>query len=79
MIKLEKYLQWESSAEYLEIHRMAHSLGIPSNSTMLFGTIENIDDRLNHMDKLRNLADEYDCSSAVPYPFLLIQGYQRLN
>ena len=61
----------ESSAEYLEIHRMAHSLGIPSNSTMLFGTIENIDDRLNHMDKLRNLADEYGLFQCfVPYPFL---------
>lgn len=61
----------ESSAEYLEIHRMAHSLGIPSNSTMLFGTIENIDDRLNHMDKLRKLADEYGLFQCfVPYPFL---------
>ena len=61
----------ESSAEYLEIHRMAHSLGIPSNSTMLFGTIENIEDRLNHMDKLRNLADEYGLFQCfVPYPFL---------
>ena len=61
----------ESSAEYLEIHRMAHSLGIPSNSTMLFGTIENIDDSLNHMDKLRNLADEYGLFQCfVPYPFL---------
>ena len=61
----------ESSAEYLEIHRIAHSLGIPSNSTMLFGTIENIEDRLNHMDKLRNLADEYGLFQCfVPYPFL---------
>jgi len=61
----------ESSAEYLQIHRIAHSLGIPSNSTMLFGTIENIDDRLNHMDKLRNLADEYGLFQCfVPYPFL---------
>ena len=61
----------ESSAEYLEIHRTAHSLGIPSNSTMLFGTIENIEDRLNHMDKLRKLADEYGLFQCfVPYPFL---------
>ncbi len=61
----------ESSEEYLQIHREAHSLGIPSNSTMLFGTIENINDRLIHMDKLRNLADEYGLFQCfVPYPFL---------
>jgi aminodeoxyfutalosine synthase len=61
----------ESSDEYLQIHREAHALGIPSNSTMLFGTIEDIHDRLIHMDKLRNLADEYGLFQCfVPYPFL---------
>ena len=61
----------ESSDEYLEIHRQAHSLGIPSNCTMLFGTIETINDRLVHMDKLRKLADEYNLFQCfVPYPFL---------
>ena len=61
----------ESSQEYLDIHRQAHELGIPSNCTMLFGTIESIDDRLHHMDKLRKVADEtslFQCF--VPYPFL---------
>ncbi len=61
----------ESSDEYLEIHRQAHALGIPSNCTMLFGTIETINDRLVHMDKLRKLADEYGLFQCfVPYPFL---------
>lgn len=61
----------ESSDEYLEIHRQAHSLGIPSNCTMLFGTIESIHDRVIHMDKLRQLADEYGLFQCfVPYPFL---------
>ena len=61
----------ESSDEYLEIHRQAHSLGIPSNCTMLFGTIESIGDRLLHMDKLRQLADEHNLFQCfVPYPFL---------
>ena len=61
----------ESSKEYLDIHRQAHELGIPSNCTMLFGTIESINDRLIHMDKLRRVADEnslFQCF--VPYPFL---------
>ena len=61
----------ESSDEYLEIHRLAHSLGIPSNCTMLFGTIESVHDRVVHMDKLRKLADEYNLLQCfVPYPFL---------
>ncbi|MBT4920061.1 MAG: CofH family radical SAM protein [Euryarchaeota archaeon] len=61
----------ESSEEYLEIHRQAHLLGIPSNCTMLFGTIEKIEDRLEHMDQLRKLADEsLMLQCFVPYPFL---------
>ena len=61
----------ESSDEYLQIHREAHTIGLPSNATMLFGTIESINDRLVHMDKLRNLADEYRLLQCfVPYPFL---------
>lgn len=61
----------ESSAEYLAIHKQAHNLGIPSNCTMLFGTIESIEQRLAHMISLRELQDEtngFQCF--VPYPFL---------
>jgi aminodeoxyfutalosine synthase len=61
----------ESSEEYLEIHKTAHELGLPSNCTMLFGTVETIEHRLIHLDKLRKLADEtggFQCF--VPYPFL---------
>ena len=61
----------ESSEEYLEIHKTAHEIGLPSNCTMLFGTVETIQHRLIHMDKLRKLADitgGFQCF--VPYPFL---------
>ena len=61
----------ESSAEYLEIHRTAHELGIPTNCTMLYGTIESIEHRVLHMMKLRDLQSEtngFQCF--VPYPFL---------
>ncbi len=61
----------ESSEEYLEIHRTAHLLGLPTNSTMLFGTIETAIQRINHLDKIRKLQDEtggFQCF--VPYPFL---------
>ena len=61
----------ESSMEYLEIHQSAHELGIPTNCTMLFGTIETLEQRLMHMVKLRELNDVtsgFQCF--VPYPFL---------
>ena len=61
----------ETSKEYLAIHREAHKLGIPTNCTMLFGTIESIEDRITHLELLRELQDEtngFQCF--VPYPFL---------
>lgn len=61
----------ESSQEYLDIHKTAHMLGIPTNCTMLFGTIETIEHRVNHMLRLRDLQEEtngFQCF--VPYPFL---------
>ena len=61
----------ESSDEYLEIHRTAHGLGIPTNCTMLYGTIESIEHRVMHMIKLRELQNDtsgFQCF--VPYPFL---------
>ena len=61
----------EKSSEYLEIHGIAHGLGIPTNCTMLFGTIETIQDRITHLNKLREQQDSsggFQCF--VPYPFL---------
>lgn len=43
---------------WLEVHRTAHRLGIPSNSTMLYGHIETLEERVTHMMKLRDLQDE---------------------
>ena len=61
----------ESSQEYLDIHRTAHEIGLPSNCTMLFGTIETATQRVEHILQLRDLASQangFQCF--VPYPFL---------
>jgi len=61
----------ESSDEYLNIHQTAHKIGMPTNCTMLFGTIETIDQRITHLIKLRQLqsnSNGFQCF--VPYPFL---------
>jgi aminodeoxyfutalosine synthase len=47
-----------SSAEWLDIIRTAHKLGIKSNASMLYGHIETIEERVDHLLALRNLQDE---------------------
>ena len=43
---------------WLDIHRTAHRMGIPTNCTMLFGHIESRTDRIDHLLALRELQDE---------------------
>jgi aminodeoxyfutalosine synthase len=44
--------------EWLETARTAHELGLHSNCTMLYGHIENEEDRVDHLVRLRALQDE---------------------
>ena len=44
--------------QWLEIHETAHSLGMPSNATMLYGHIEQFHHRVDHMERLRQLQDK---------------------
>ncbi|MGA9405995.1 MAG: aminofutalosine synthase MqnE [Bacteroidota bacterium] len=43
---------------WFEVHKTAHRLGIPTNSTMLYGHIETYEERVVHMMKLREAQDE---------------------
>ncbi len=43
---------------WLQIHRTAHRMGIPTNGTMLFGHLESREDRIDHLLALRELQDE---------------------
>jgi len=45
-------------AQWLETAKLAHQLGLKSNATMLYGHIENDEDRVDHLIKLRALQDE---------------------
>ena len=44
--------------DWIEVHRTAHHLGIRSNCTMLYGHVETIEDRVEHLAMLRDLQDE---------------------
>ena len=44
--------------KWMEVHRLAHSMGIHSNATLLYGHIETYQERVEHMLRLRELQDE---------------------
>ena len=49
---------------WLEVHRTAHKLGIPTNATMLFGHLETTQHRIEHLLQIRKLQEEtggFDC------------------
>ena len=47
-----------AGTEWIEVHRVAHRLGIRTNCTMLYGHVETVEDRINHLGMLRDLQDE---------------------
>jgi aminodeoxyfutalosine synthase len=47
-----------AAEDWIEVHRTAHALGIRSNCTMLYGHVETIQDRVDHLSMLRDLQDE---------------------
>jgi aminodeoxyfutalosine synthase len=48
----------ESAEEYLDVHRTWHKLGQRSTCTMLYGHVESLADRVDHLRQLRSLQDE---------------------
>ena len=48
----------ESAAEYLDVHRQWHKLGGRSTCTMLYGHVESLTDRVDHLRQLRALQNE---------------------
>ncbi len=48
----------QSAEDWLEVHRIAHNMGLSSTCTMLYGHIETDADRVDHILQLRELQDE---------------------
>src|SRR5437899_3184540 len=60
----------ESAAEYLDVHRTWHRMGGRSTCTMLFGHVESLADRVDHLRQLRALQDEtHGFVGFVPLPY----------
>ncbi|MAY06606.1 MAG: aminofutalosine synthase MqnE [Verrucomicrobiales bacterium] len=60
----------ETADEYLEAHRTWHQLGGRSTCTMLFGHVETLENRINHLTQLRDLQDETGgFTGFIPLPY----------
>jgi aminodeoxyfutalosine synthase len=57
-VRKQLFNQKVGAKTWLDIHRTAHKMGIPSNATMLYGHVETYEERIDHMLKLRELQDE---------------------
>lgn len=60
----------ESAEEYLDVHRTWHQMGQRSTCTMLYGHVESLEHRVEHLDYLRKLQDETGgFTGFVPLPY----------
>lgn len=59
-----------SADEWIEVMRQAHLQGMKTTATMMFGHIETLEERLEHLLRLRDLQDETGGFTAfIPWPF----------
>jgi len=59
-----------SADEWIEVMRQAHLQGLKTTATMMFGHIETLEERLEHLLRVRDLQDETGGFTAfIPWPF----------
>ncbi len=59
-----------TTAEWIECHRTAHRLGLRTTATMMFGCGETLENRVNHLETLRQIQEETGGFTAfIPWVF----------
>lgn len=63
-----------TSGEWLDVMRVAHKLNLPTSATMMYGHVETVNERIEHLVKLRELQDEKPERHSgfitfIPWPF----------
>jgi cyclic dehypoxanthinyl futalosine synthase len=59
-----------NTAQWLDVHREAHRIGMKSTATMMYGHVETDEEIIEHLDLIRDLQDEYGGFTAfVPWSF----------
>lgn len=57
-VRTEVCAEKADADQWLEVHRIAHRMGLRSNATMLYGHVERDDEVIDHLIRLRDLQDE---------------------
>ena len=59
-----------NTQDWVDVHRTAHQLGMRTTATMMFGCGETIEQRMNHLELVRNLQEETGGFTAfIPWTF----------
>lgn len=59
------------TSEWIEVVRQAHAVGIPTTATMMYGHIETLEERINHILTIREIQKETGgITEFVPLPFI---------
>ncbi|MBX5496284.1 MAG: dehypoxanthine futalosine cyclase [Bryobacteraceae bacterium] len=59
-----------STQEWIDVHRTAHSLGMKTTATMMFGCGETIEQRINHLEVIRQIQEDTGGFTAfIPWSF----------
>ena len=77
--RLQKLLHFTGKADadrWCEIHGIAHSLGIKTNATMLYGHVETMEERVDHLLRLRRAAGQVRGFHHVHSPVLPDRDHQ---
>ncbi len=66
----------DTADEWLGCMRAAHRVGIPSTATMMYGSVDTFEDRVEHLTKLRALQDESLTNSPAAFTAFAAWNYQ---
>ncbi len=77
----DRVRQWiapykDTAEEWLDCMRVAHRVGLRSSATMMYGSVDTLADRVEHLQKLRDLQDESLANAPAAFTAFIAWNYQ---
>ncbi len=66
----------DTAAEWLDCMRVANRVGLGTSATMMYGSVDTLEDRVEHLQKLRDLQDESLANSPAAFTAFIAWSYQ---
>jgi cyclic dehypoxanthinyl futalosine synthase len=66
----------DTAAEWLDCMRVAHQVGLYSTATMMYGSVDTLEERVEHLVKLRDLQDESLANAPAHFRAFIAWNYQ---